>query len=125
MHPAEPNEPTLTFALPPSATETPPAGVQSVEFENTPHPARSMLVTPPPPWILMALGASLAPPALLPNANRQFPLLLSPPITAVALAQFEMVGKYMLEKIADCGREMLTVIAGRVSKVVGVAVTLA
>ena len=128
MRPAEPIEPTLRVPFPPSATETPPLALQSVEFENTPHVFRSIVGFP---CSAMALERSLFPVrGLIPNPSKQFP-----PIggelgtTAVALTLFERTEKlYKREKIAVCGREMLTVTAGCPAKVfVGgpLAVTLA
>ena len=49
---------------------------------------------------------------VLPNASRQFPDLLLLLRTAVALTELGRTEKRMLEKIAVCGREIVTWTAG-------------
>ena len=55
---------------------------------------------------------------MLPSAKTQPPeadvALLLPPKTAVALTELERTEKKMLEKIAVCGREIVTWTAGSV-----------
>src|SRR2546430_12263768 len=127
MPPEEPTEPAVRVPFPPSATETPPVAVQSVEFVNTPHVFRFIVGFP---CSEMAAETSFVPVrGFIPNPSRQFPELpAAAGRTAVALTLFERPETNKCEKIAVCGREMLTVTAGCPAKVfVGgpLAVTLA
>ena len=95
--------------------------MQSVEFENTPQFGTFILIGLPPPCIWMASARLFVPElGLLPSAKAQppeglmLPLLL-PPKTAVALTELGRTEKKMLEKIAVCGREIVTWTAGIVA----------
>ena len=118
-HPAAPTEAASRVMFPVSEIESLAPPAQLVESLNTPHPRFAVAF----PVILMA-PAAFCPVAVFPNASRQFPdLLLSR--TAVALTELGRTEKKMLEKIAVCGREIVTWTAGSDAKVVAVAATLA
>src|SRR6185437_11545670 len=107
-HPAEPTEPALIVAFPPSATETEPL-LQSSELLYTPHPG-TFIVGLPCSWME---SAALFPVAVLPSASRQFPAPPGPPLMIAMALPPTLIGflSQRADKDGNCGRVVVTLIA--------------